>query len=138
MPKKGKAKRPVDLPPKATLHNKNNRELDYPVFCFKHLQTHVSIKGCPDSLFTSFIKRIQKLSVLGWDEINKSHRHSFGWEKISRDKIKPDLPAFVTRDVESFYVFRYTGNNRPFLAMKTGNILHVLFIEANFGDIYDH
>lgn len=110
--------------------------IDYPVFCFKHLQP-VNSK-CDDKLFRKFLERLQKLQQLGWAEIDKSGRHSFGWEKMPITSIKPQLPSFVTPDVNSLFVFRYTGDNRPFLALRSNNILHVIFIETEFGEIYDH
>lgn len=112
-------------------------KIDYPIFCFKHLQD-VSIKGCDPSIYSSLISRIRKLQELGWNEINKSGRHSYGHEGIPISKIKPSLPPFISEDVEKLYAFRYTGNNLPFLALRNGNILHIVFIETNFGDIYEH
>ncbi|OAV69448.1 hypothetical protein Barb4_01730 [Bacteroidales bacterium Barb4] len=111
---------------------------DYPVFCLKYLQHGVSIKNCDNKLFRSFVERLTKLCSLGWDEIAISHRHSYGFELIGRKDIKPKLPPAITEDVQSLYAFRYTGNNLPFLAMRNGNVLHVIFIEAHFGDIYNH
>lgn len=112
-------------------------KIDYPVFCFKHLQD-ISIKGCDPVIYYSLINRIRKLEELGWNEISRSARHSYGFEGIPISKIKPSLPSFVSEDVEKLYAFRYTGNNLPFLALRNGNILHVIFIETNFGDIYNH
>lgn len=112
-------------------------KIDYPIFCFKHLQD-VSIKNCNTDIYFSLINRIRKLENLGWNEIDKSHRHSYGYEKIPVNQIKPSLPSFVSEDVEKLYAFRYTGNNLPFLALRYGNILHIIFIETKFGDIYDH
>lgn len=113
-------------------------DINYPIFCFKHLNLNVSIKGCDNDLYRQFFERIQKLSTLDWNAIAASHRHSFGWEQLPVDKIKPQLPGFVTPDVEKLYVFRYTGDNRPFIALRRGSVIHILFIEANFGDVYNH
>lgn len=130
MTKKIKSPRKDNLIDKSKIVN----GIGYPVFCFKHLRLikwdNVQLKD--------FIERLQKLQQLGWNEINKSHRHSFGYEKIPIEAIIPELPDFVTPDVNFLFAFRYTGDNRPFLAMRNGDILHVIFIEANFGDIYDH
>jgi hypothetical protein len=111
--------------------------IDYPVFCFKHLQ-EASIKNCEPIVYKKFIERAQKLSELGWKEIQTSGRHSFGQEKIPVDQIKPAKPPFVTPDIKELSVFRYTGDNHPFVAIRRDNVLHVIFIEVNFGDIYDH
>ncbi|MDR2499052.1 MAG: hypothetical protein LBD28_06380, partial [Tannerellaceae bacterium] len=81
--------------------NKNNIEtLSYPIFCFKYLQD-VSIKDSTDAkFFKEFLFRLQRLSVLGWEGIRKSQRHSFGTEKISVQNLKPIVrPSIVTPEV---------------------------------------
>lgn len=115
-------------------------DIDYPLFSFKYLRD-VSINKCGDAaFFHDFLMRLQKLSELGWDGIRKSHKHSFGMENIPRESLKPDcrLPAFVTRDVSQLQVFRASGDNRPFIGLQQGRFFHILFIEARFGDIYEH
>lgn len=133
MSKKKHIVKPIEIDDSITGKSK----IGYPVFCFKHLQD-VSIKGCDHQVFFSLIERIRKLEELGWQEINKSPRHAYGHEGISVNQIKPKLPPFVSEDVEKLYAFRYQGNNLPFLALRNGDILHVIFIETKFGDIYDH
>lgn len=114
----------------------NNIELDYPVFCFKHLQ--ITKTKTDFKFYSDFIERLTKLCSLSWNDINTSHRHGFGTEKIPVDKIKPDLPKFVTPEVTDLTVFRATGDNRPFLGLRKNSVFHIIFIEENFNDIYDH
>ncbi len=59
-------------------------------------------------------------------------------EKIPIEKIHPKLPSFITPDVKYLHVFRATGNNLPFVGLEMQGVFRVLFIETNFGDIYDH
>lgn len=111
---------------------------NYPIFCFKYL-SDISIKDCEDSrFFIEFLTRLKKLSELGWDEIRKSGRHSYGMEQIPVKNIKPSIPACVTKEVKNLHVFRATGDNRPFVGLQVGRVFRVFFIETNFGDIYDH
>ena len=111
---------------------------NYPIFCFKYLQD-VSIKNCNDYKFlVDFIFRLQKLGELGWQEIGRSSRHSFGTEKIPIRQIKSSLPTIITDDIDELTVFRANGNNLPFLGIRKTNIFHIIFIETNFGDIYNH
>lgn len=111
--------------------------INYPLFSFKHLRD-VSVKWCRDASFLpDFLFRLRKLSELGWKEIDKSFRHSFGMEKIDRKRLKPQLPAGVTPEVPLF-AFRAVGDNRPFVGFREGKVFHVVFIETAFGDIYDH
>jgi len=120
---------------KISLQNLSMPELNYPVFCFKHLQTK------PDKdykFYTEFILRLVKLCNLSWKEIDKTHKHSFGTEKMEIKFLKPDMPSFVTPDMDSLTVFRANGDNRPFLGIRRSNVFHILFIEEQFGDVYDH
>ena len=114
-------------------------EIDHPLFSFKYLSDD-SVKDCKDhSLLLNFILRLQKLCELGWNEIRSSHKHSYGMEPIPYNNIKPKykLPSFVTREVE-LDVFRASGDNRSFVGLQRGKIFYIFFIEAKFGDIYDH
>ena len=81
--------------------------------------------------------RLKTLSELGWKAIEVSGRHQYGMEKIPRGQIKPSVPSFVTKEVPLF-VFRSTGGNLPFVGVRQGKIFQVIFIETEFGDIYNH
>jgi hypothetical protein len=56
---------------------------------------------------------------------------------IGRIKVK-NFPPIVTEEVEALTVFRATGSNHPFLGIRLEDTFQVIFIEACFGDIYDH
>ena len=120
---------------KIKVPTENNLELDYPVFCFRHLQT----KSNGDfEFYSDFIERLKKLSSLSWKVINVSDRHGFGTEKMPVDKIKPKLPNFITPEISHLTVFRANGDNRPFLGLRKGIVFHIIYIEEKFGNIYDH
>ncbi len=129
----------IKKPKKEVAIDKNKLDgIDYPVFCFKHLQ-NTSIKECKDaSIFYDFLDRLQKLSNLGWKEIRTSQRHGFGMEKIPVGFIIPKLPKFITPDVSHLTIFRANGNNLPFLGVQNGSVFHVIYLETKFGDVYDH
>ena len=121
-----------------TIERENVSKEDYPVFCFKYL-SEKSIKGCTDySFYFDFLMRLKKLSTLGWNEIRKSPVHSFGMEPIPVGKIKPNLPACITPEIKKLHVFRASGNNLPFVGIQVQNVFRILFIETQFGDIYNH
>ena len=116
-------------------------DIDYPLFSFKYLvEVSIDNKSTSSSFYYDFIIRLKKLSELGWDEINKSHRHSFGMEHIPIKQVKPHhrLPEIVTKDVENLDVFRAVGDNQVFVGLRRGRVFFLFFIEAKFGDIYDH
>lgn len=111
--------------------------IDYPVFCFRHFQKEC-LKLCSESQVKDFFERLQRLGELGWNEINTGRRHDYGWEMLPVEQIKKTLPPLITPDIPRLMVFRYNNDNYPFVAHRNGNILHVLLIEAHFGDVYDH
>lgn len=122
--------------PKISLANNKNSVL----FCFRYFNPEIikEEKVHKSDLCFLFLKRLQKLCDLGWDEIRKSNRHSYGMEKIHRSDIKQTLPQFITDDVDYLHVFRAKGDNTPFVGLQRENIFHVLFIEPKFGVLYDH
>lgn len=73
---------------------------------------------------------------MDWNTVGVSQRHSFGCEKIPVTAIKKDLK--LTREVTFLLAFRATGDNHVFLGFRDGNVFHVVYIESQFGDIYDH
>jgi len=110
-------------------------KIDYPIFCFKHLQ--IDFKG-DHKFYYEFIERLKKLSQLSWDKINTTQKHGFGTEKMPVGNIKPDLPKFITPDVKDLLVFRANGDNRPFLGLRKNNVFHIIFLEERFDDVYNH
>lgn len=109
----------------------------YISFNFQYLQ-NASFNKCKNSsFFIKFLNRLKELSSLEWKTITTSNRHSYGFEKIGIDSIKKDLSS-LTKDVTFLHAFRATGDNHVFLGYREGNVFNVIFIEANFGDIYNH
>ena len=113
--------------------------INYPLFSFRYFND-VSLRDCVNpQFFISFLNRLKKLSVLGWEEIRQSNRHSYGMEPIPQNQVKHNglLPSFVTREVE-LHVFRAVGDNRVMVGLQEGKLFHVFFVEAKFGEIFSH
>lgn len=112
---------------------------EHPVFSFEYLCENFlrPSRENPD-FFQDFVKRLHKLSKLGWKQIRTSDRHGFGMEKIPVTQIHPQMPTRVTEDVTELSVFRADGANRVFAGFIRDRIFFVLFIESNFGDLYEH
>lgn len=127
--RKGKVKveKVEEIPVKRTSHIS---------FSFEFLHD-ASYTECKDSsFFIDFLQRLKSLCLLDWNEICRSHRHSFGYEKIPVEFIKKSL--LLTGEVNYLYSFRATGDNHAFLGFREGDVFKILFIEAAFGDIYNH
>ncbi|MCL1932673.1 MAG: hypothetical protein FWF53_02505 [Candidatus Azobacteroides sp.] len=139
MGKKKSTPKIKNVPKESNINKSKIDDINYPIFCFKYLQD-TSIKNSADvDFFREFLFRLQKLAELGWREIGKSHKHSFGTENISINELKPkNYPPIMTPEVRYLTVFRANGDKRPFLGIREKDIFHVIFIEAQFGDIYNH
>ena len=110
-------------------------------FSFEYLHDFGFVDAKLDgSFFISFLSRLKKLGSLGWAEIAKSHRHSFGFETIKVSALQHAAQEKMNRypDVTKLYVFRATGDNHAFLGYRNGNVFNVLFIEYAFDDVYQH
>lgn len=110
-------------------------EIDYPIFCFKHLKLNFKNDY---KFYFQFVDRLSKLCNSTWKQINTSQKHGFGTEKLPISKIKPEIPKFISPEVKHLLVFRANGDNRPFLGIRRGNVFHIIFIEERFGDVYNH
>lgn len=120
---------------KIKIPSENSIELDYPIFCFRYLQT---VSKGDYKFYSDFVERLKKISGLTWNQINGADRHGFGTEKMPVKQIKPQLPRFITPEITHLSVFRANGDNRPFLGLRSGVVFHIIFIEEQFGDVYDH
>lgn len=108
----------------------------YISFSFELLHD-ASYSDCTEhSFFIHFLQRLKKLCTLDWNEINKSDRHGFGYEKIPIDQIKKNIS--IAKDIDYLFSFRATGDNHVFSGFREGNVFKVVFIESKFGDIYNH
>jgi len=120
---------------------KINKEpvIEYPVFCFKYIQNK-SFDKCRDAkFFIDFIQRLNKIAQYSWRDIELLPKHGLGYEMLPKSKFKcSKFPEIVTDEVSKLMVFRANGSNLPFAGVKINNIMHVIFIETNFGDIYNH
>lgn len=105
-------------------------------FGFSHLHD-VSYTDCKHpAFFIDFLQRLKKICCVDWNTVNTSQRHAFGWEKIPIDRVRKAM--ILTREVSFLLAFRATGNNHVFLGFREGNVFQVVFVESQFGDIYNH
>jgi hypothetical protein len=111
--------------------------LDYPVFCFRHLQGKYDFYACQakHDHIIGFVNQLYNLSKLMWNEIQLAPKHGIDSEKISRDAIKPAIPQIATHDV-TFLALRYHGKN-PMIGFRNGTVFHILWIDHDFS-VYNH
>lgn len=53
-------------------------------------------------------------------------------------QLKKSIQNQVPANVEKLLVLRATGDNHAFLGIREDNIFQIIFIEYQFGDIYNH
>jgi hypothetical protein len=109
---------------------------DYPIFCFKNLNKDYHLDHCNDEQKKAFIEKIVKLSTMTWQDIEYTHRHGLGSEKISRSSINAAIPSFITEDVKFLLSLRFLGH-RPFVGYRNRFIFHVIYIDKDF-TLYPH
>ncbi|MDR1918140.1 MAG: hypothetical protein LBQ65_00660 [Tannerellaceae bacterium] len=110
--------------------------IDYPVFCFKHLQRDYHLNKCTADEKKCLIEQIVLLSQKTWDEIQLSPRHGSGSEKIDIKSIKAPLPMSFTEDVKHLLALRFDGK-KAFVGFRHKFIFHIFYIDRDF-TLYNH
>lgn len=113
------------------------QNFEHPIFCFRFIHKDYSLDQCDNDQKAAFVTQLSLLSQLSWQKLILTHRHGSGSEKINIDSLKAKPPDFITEDVEHLIVFRYQGK-KPFVGHRNRFIFHVIFIEREFGELYDH
>jgi len=57
---------------------------------------------------------------------------------MNEPKCDPKNRVGFYAEIKDLVVFRATGDNRAFLGIRNDDIFHIVFIEENFGDVYEH
>ena len=107
-----------------------------PVFCLHYIHPDFHLDQCGREARASFAMALAKRARLTWDELAKSGRHQLGWEYITVEQLRMKLPPKFA-DNTKVMVLRY-HKLHPMVGVRVGHTFHVLAIEANFGDLYDH
>lgn len=110
-----------------------------PVFSFEYMEERLLAKPkLNQDLYRDLLVRLKCLSQLGWNEINKSPRHGYGFELIPTGSFIPKMPAVITPDTDKLMVFRADGANHVFAGFRRDDVFFIVFIEADFNTLYYH
>lgn len=108
----------------------------HPKFCLRFLQRGFDVECLTKDLRAAFAMTLQQRSALTWTELHQAGRHGQGYEQIPSHTLRAPMPtAFADRD--RFHVFRYAGK-LPMVGVRAGDVFHIVWIAAGFGDLYDH
>ncbi len=115
---------------------KTNYDAEHPKFCLRYLQGDFDTKSLPPDKQSAMLTQMQSLANIPWKEIKTSNHKGLGTEFIPVGQIYPPVPRLF-KDEERFMFFRYCGN-LPMGGIRIRDIFHVLWIEKQFGEVYDH
>jgi hypothetical protein len=113
-----------------------NHDDESPKFCLHFLRTDFDVHALDARRQAAFAKALQKLASSRWKELITAPRHGQGTEQIPRGQIRAPIPLQF-QDQEKFLVFRYDGV-LPMAGVRVRDVFHVLWIEPEFGRLYDH
>ena len=112
---------------------------NYISFGFKELRDISYTKAKKDSdFFIDYIKHLRQFCQLNWNDVRTTQRHGLGTESINVDSLKDGARKQVPSGLTKLLVLRTTGGNHAFLGYRDGSVFQVLFIEYQFGDVYNH
>ena len=127
----------TELP--VVIQKPSNYSKEKPVFSFEYLEDKLLAKPkLNQDLYRDLLVRLKSLSQLGWNEINKSQKHSFGYELIPTGCFIPKMPATITPDTDKLMVFRADGANHVFAGFRRDDVFFIVFVEADFNKLYRH
>jgi hypothetical protein len=106
-----------------------------PCFCFQYIHSEYNSSVCTDEQKIALVHTLEKLSALTWVDIEGSHRHGLGAEKITKSSIHPTIPNTVPHDAV-FLAIRFAGK-APMIGFRERNIFHIVFLDSKFS-VYDH
>ncbi|MCU0432711.1 MAG: hypothetical protein MUC87_04590 [Bacteroidia bacterium] len=118
--------------PTAQLHSPVN----YPVFSFKYLHPNYNVEQCEGDDKQALIQRMAMIGRINWNELQLAPRHGIGCEKISKDSIRPGIPAGVPEHIDFFLAFRYNGK-KAIIGWRDTFVFHLLYVDRNFS-VYAH
>jgi hypothetical protein len=113
-----------------------NYDDETPKFCLHHISSHFDVHCLSPSRQAAFAKTLQKLASSTWKELLLAPRHGQGFEWIRVSQIRAPIPLRFHGEPR-FMVFRYDGK-LPMGGTRVRDVYHVLWIEPEFGQLYDH
>lgn len=134
-PSKRRGTTPVHTTAATPAATPSSAQAGHPVLCLQHLQEKFGIDKLEPSQCQAFLLKWHKRAKLTWTELVQHDRHGLGSEFLPKSKFKTAIPEHLERD--KYLVFRHEGNH-AFAGFRTGDVFHVLWIEAKYNDLYNH
>ena len=128
--------RDPDLSVQDALTKLEGRADGYPLLSFRFIEKDWGFEPLSDAQRLAFLTKWHKRSRYSWKELVHHRRHELGSETMPAAQIKPQIPRQFT-DVEKFLVFRHEDRH-PMVGWRSGDVFYAIWIEAKYGDLYDH
>lgn len=107
-----------------------DQDIDYPVFCFRHVAQGYRVVDCTASQSVSLLEKLSKMSQQSWQDLmTSSHWSGAGFESIPLGQIHAPMPSIVTEDVSKLLVMRYGGTDHRLLGLRSGPVFHITHID---------
>jgi hypothetical protein len=107
------------------------------VFCLHHLVSGYDIEALSDKdKQAQLALTLHRCAQMRWIDIHQAGRKGAGTEWIPKAQIRAPVPPKFS-DQERFMAFRYMGK-LPMLGVRVREVFHLLWVERQFGDVYDH
>ncbi|TQS42855.1 hypothetical protein [Cryptosporangium phraense] len=132
--KKGKGTRPGGTG--ETLQEKSGDAASgYPSLCLRHVRQGYGVEELSEGQRSEFLVKWAKRSRFTWAELQLHQKHGLGFEYLPAHQIKKVAPDALAQN--KYMVVRHEGN-LPAVGYKVGDTFYVLWIEACYGDVYNH
>ena len=113
-----------------------NYDDESPKFCLRFLAAGFDVHALDPEKQASFAKTLQKLASSRWMDLKLAPRHGQGSELIPAREFKAPIPPRFQAEPK-FMVFRYHAK-LPMAGVRVDDVYHVLWIEPEFNDLYNH
>lgn len=108
----------------------------HPSISFRFIQNGWGTGQLTDKQRQQLLHKWEQRCAITWKDLGQHPKHGLGSEFLPVAKIKPQIPPqFQGQD--RVRVYRHEGNG-ALAGFKVDSIFYILWIEAKFGDLYDH
>lgn len=108
----------------------------YPTLSFRFLQKGWGTEELSEKQCQQLLIKWEKRCGMTWTELSQQPKHGLGSEFLPIGKIKPSVPRNF-QDETKVRVYRHESNY-PMAGFKVGSTFYIVWIEANYNDLYDH
>ncbi|MBR1735378.1 MAG: hypothetical protein IJ730_08110 [Alphaproteobacteria bacterium] len=106
------------------------------VFSFKFMvRDEYSLFSCSQEEKNAFLKTMEKLSQLTWENVMSINRHKLGCEHISQKSIKTPIPSYITPDTQ-LIAFRFSGK-KAMVGFRNRDTFYIIWFDKDFS-LYKH